>query len=82
MEALEAVPLLAAALTRAGVQAPVTTALGQLISGELPLDQWVSVVRATVPPPARWRPAVRPGFGKRLWARLRRRSAARGELNS
>ncbi len=73
VEALEAVPLLAAALTRAGVQAPVTRALGELISGELPLEQWVQVVRATVPPPARWRPAVGPGFWRRLRARLRRR---------
>ena len=75
VEALESVPLLAAALQRAGVQAPVTQALSQLIAGELPLEEWVGVVRATVPPPARWRPAVRPGFFKRLRARLLRRSA-------
>jgi glycerol-3-phosphate dehydrogenase (NAD(P)+) len=73
VEALEAVPLLAAALTTAGVHAPVTTALGRLISGELPLDEWVEVVRATVPPPPRWRAPVRPGFWRRLVARLRRR---------
>jgi glycerol-3-phosphate dehydrogenase (NAD(P)+) len=71
VEALEAVPLLAVALARAGVQAPVTTALGQLIAGELPLAQWVELVRATVPPPARRRPTVRPGLLKRLRARLR-----------
>lgn len=70
VEALEAVPLLAAALARAGVHAPVTDALGKLIAGELPLAAWVEVVRATVPPPARWRPAVRPGFVKRVRARL------------
>ena len=39
-----------------------TTALGQLISGELPLDEWVARVRATVPPAARgdnvWRRTV------------------------
>ena len=75
VEALESVPLLAAALQRGGVQAPVTQALSQLIAGELPLEEWVGVVRATVPPPARWRPAVRPGFFKRLRARLLRRSA-------
>jgi glycerol-3-phosphate dehydrogenase (NAD(P)+) len=73
VEALESVPLLAAALNRAGVHAPVTDALGRLIAGDLPLEQWVQVVRATVPPPARWRPAVRPGFWKRQRARLRRR---------
>ena len=67
VEALETVPLLARALTAAGIDAPVTTALGRLISGELPLEQWVALVRATVPPPARWRPAVRPGFGG-AWA--------------
>ena len=27
----------------------------RLIAGELPLDDWVALVRATVPPPARWR---------------------------
>jgi glycerol-3-phosphate dehydrogenase (NAD(P)+) len=80
VEALESVPLLAAALTRAGVHAPVTTALGRLIAGDLPLDDWVEVVRATVPPPARWRPAVRPGFLMRLIARLRRRRPR--ELNA
>jgi glycerol-3-phosphate dehydrogenase (NAD(P)+) len=71
VEALESVPLLAMALNRAGVDAPVTRALGRLISGELPLDEWVEVVRATVPPPARWRPAVRAGFWKRLVQRVR-----------
>ena len=52
VEALESVPLLARALEGAGVGAPVTSALGRLISGELPLDDWVALVRATVPPPA------------------------------
>jgi glycerol-3-phosphate dehydrogenase (NAD(P)+) len=51
-----------------GGRAPVTTALGRLISGELPLDDWVALVRATVPPPARWR-RPRPGFWRRLWRR-------------
>src|SRR5204862_585325 len=53
VEALESVPLLARALEQAGIEAPVTRALGRLISGELPLDEWVAVVRATVPPPPR-----------------------------
>jgi glycerol-3-phosphate dehydrogenase (NAD(P)+) len=71
VEALESVPLLARALTRAGVDAPVPRALGRLISGELPLDEWVEVVRATVPPPPRSRAAVRGGFWRRLAQRIR-----------
>ena len=51
VESLDAVPLLAIALHRAGIEAPVTSALGRLIAGELPLEQGVEVVRATVPPP-------------------------------
>jgi glycerol-3-phosphate dehydrogenase (NAD(P)+) len=70
VEALESVPLLARALEQAGVAAPVTGALGRLISGELPLDDWVALVRATVPPPARWRGRPRPGFLRRLWRGL------------
>jgi len=70
VEALESVPLLARALEAAGVAAPVTSALGRLISGELPLDDWVALVRATVPPPARWRGRPRPGFWRRAWSRL------------
>jgi len=75
VEALESVPLLALALERAGVAAPVTGALGRLISGELPLADWVALVRATVPPPALWRRRPRPGFWRRRW---RRRSGAGG----
>ena len=70
VEALESVPLLGRALERAGVSAPVTGALGRLISGELPLDEWVALVRATVPPPARWRRRPQPGFWRRAWRRL------------
>jgi len=72
VEALESVPLLARALESAGVGAPVTGALGRLISAELPLDDWVALVRATVPPPARWRRRARPGFWRRVWWRLSR----------
>ena len=71
VEALDSVPMLARALLAAGVEAPVTGALGRLISGELPLDQWVALVRATVPPPA-WRRRPRPGFWRRVWRRIRR----------
>jgi glycerol-3-phosphate dehydrogenase (NAD(P)+) len=70
VESLESVPLLAQALATAGFQSPVTNALANLIEGTLPLDEWIQVVRATVPPPARWRPAVKPGFWKRLRARI------------
>ena len=55
VESLDLVPLLAAALEGAAVEAPVTRALARLIAGELPLDEWVALVRATVPPPARFR---------------------------
>jgi glycerol-3-phosphate dehydrogenase (NAD(P)+) len=72
VEALEWVPLLARTLEQAGVEAPVTRALGRLISGELPLEQWVALVRTTVPPPARWRRRPEPGFWRRLWRALSR----------
>jgi glycerol-3-phosphate dehydrogenase (NAD(P)+) len=72
VEALDSVPLLATALTAAGIEAPVTRALANLIDGQLPLSDWVAIVRTTVPPPARWRAPVRPGFWRRFRARLRR----------
>ena len=67
VEALESVPLMARALERAGFDAPVTGALARLISGELPLEDWVALVRATVPPRAGWGRPSSPGF----WLRLR-----------
>ena len=70
VESLQAVPLLAHALERAQVSAPVTSALARLIAGELPLEEWVALVRATVPPPARWRRRPQPGFWRGLWRRL------------
>jgi glycerol-3-phosphate dehydrogenase (NAD(P)+) len=70
VEALDMVPLLAHALARAQIEAPVTDALNRLISGELPLHEWVARVRATVPPPARFGSAV-------AWARWRQRTKAR-----
>jgi glycerol-3-phosphate dehydrogenase (NAD(P)+) len=73
VESLESVPLLARALERAGVRAPVTGALGRLISGELPLDAWVALVRTTVPPPARWRRRGGPGLWRGAWQRIARR---------
>jgi glycerol-3-phosphate dehydrogenase (NAD(P)+) len=65
VEALETVPLLAHAIERAGVEAPVTSALARLIEGSLPLDDWVELVRAMQPPAARF------GRPSTWWARLR-----------
>lgn len=81
IEALESVPLLARTLERAGVEAPVTSALGHLIAGELPLQEWVALVRTTVPPPARWRRRAGTERGRRrpmdvlraLWRAITRR---------
>jgi glycerol-3-phosphate dehydrogenase (NAD(P)+) len=75
VEALESVPLLARALERTGVDAPVTSALGRMISGELPLEDWVALVRATVPAPARWRrrgERGQRGHWRRLWLKRAR----------
>ncbi len=72
-------PLLARALERAGVDAPVTGALGRLIAGELPLDEWVALVRATVPaaralaPPAAARLLAKAVAADRQRRRLRTR---------
>jgi glycerol-3-phosphate dehydrogenase (NAD(P)+) len=80
VEALESVPLLARALERDGVDAPVTRGLAALIAGELPLDGWVGLVRTTVPPPARFRRAAGEGPTREgWWARLRARRQARRE---
>lgn len=67
VEALETVRLLARAIEGAGLEAPVTSALARLIDGQMPLDDWVALVRAKQPPPARF---GRPGT---WWARLRQR---------
>ena len=79
-QAVEALRVGAAARTRTGARgraAPVTSALGRLISGELPLHDWVALVRATVPPPARWRRRPQPGFWRRVWRRLKQLQAER-----
>jgi len=64
VEALETVRLLARAIERRGLQAPVTSALAHLIDGDLPLERWLGLVRAKQPEPARFGPAT-------LFARLR-----------
>ena len=68
VEALDLIPLLARALDRGGVPAPIISALAGLISGDLPLDEWVSRVRTTTPPPAHFEHG---GRFARTWARLR-----------
>ncbi len=71
VESFETVPLLARALDGARVDAPVLSGLSRLIAGDLPLDDWVALVRTTVPPPARWRRSARRDAGR--WrARLQR----------
>lgn len=65
VEALDTVELLAKAVQRAGLEAPVLTALAHLIDGSLPLDDWIQLVRAKQPPPARF------GRPTTWWARLR-----------
>jgi glycerol-3-phosphate dehydrogenase (NAD(P)+) len=70
VEALDLVPMLARALERASVEAPVTHALDRLIAGDLPLEEWVAQVRATVPPPVRFR---RPRWWERVKDWWRRR---------
>jgi glycerol-3-phosphate dehydrogenase (NAD(P)+) len=78
VEALQTVPLLARALNTAGLVAPVTSALAGLIDGRLPLEEWVSVVRTTVPQPPDRR-AYRGGFWRRLRDRIRTWFTARSE---
>jgi glycerol-3-phosphate dehydrogenase (NAD(P)+) len=79
VEALETVPLLAHALERRRLEAPVIGALARLIEGTLPLDEWVALVRAEQPPPARFsRPST-------WWVRIRgwvRRWLARARVDS
>ncbi len=72
VEALDLVPMLARALEDAQVDAPVTTGLAKLIAGDLPLDDWIALVRTTVPIPARRRvPRPPPGFWRRVADRVR-----------
>jgi len=71
VEALETVRLLARAIERERLEAPVVSALARLIEGSMPLDEWIALVRAKQPPPARFsRPST---WWARLKAWLRRR---------
>lgn len=80
VEAFESVPLLAAALQRNGIAAPVTTGLVSLIRGTVPLDEWVALVRTTVPPPANWRRVSgEPGRIRGWWRRTVDRMRGRDE---
>jgi len=71
VEALETVRLLARAIERAGLDAPVTSALSRLIDGTLPLDEWIELVRAKQPPPARFGPPRTWWTRLKAWARGR-----------
>ncbi|MFL5896213.1 MAG: NAD(P)H-dependent glycerol-3-phosphate dehydrogenase [Thermoleophilaceae bacterium] len=81
-EALETVSLLARACERAGVQAPVISALARLIAGTLPLDDWIALVRTKQPEPARFDGGVWHRF-LAWFRRVRaRRRARRPQLSS
>ena len=80
VEALETVGLLTRAIERTGLEAPVLSALAHLIDGTLPLEDWVSLVRAKQPPPARFgRPATWWARLRAWWARRRRRARLVGD---
>ncbi|TML82026.1 MAG: hypothetical protein E6G07_04185 [Actinobacteria bacterium] len=70
VESLETVSLLARAIERAGISAPITSALARLIEGTLPLDEWVALVRVSQPESRRRRPGSR-AWWRRFRARLR-----------
>lgn len=76
VESLETVPLLARACRRAGIEAPIVSALAQLIDGTLPLEMWVARVRVSQPDPAPRGSRLR-AWRARTGARLRRRRQAR-----
>lgn len=67
VESLDMVPLLARALRRSRIEAPIVNALAGLISGDLPLEDWVAKVRTTAPRPPKPLP-----WWRRWWTRMRR----------
>ena len=76
VEALETVPILARAIERAGVEAPVTSALARLIEGTLPVDDWVALVQGQAARPGAVRPAEHLVVAR---ARLVRETSADGD---
>ena len=70
VEAFETVPQLALAIERAGLKAPITSALARLIDGTLPLSDWVDLVRVSIP-----EPVSRDGRFRAWWRRVRRSNA-------
>jgi glycerol-3-phosphate dehydrogenase (NAD(P)+) len=72
VESLETVPLLARAIERAGLEAPMVSSLAHLIDGSLPLEAWVERVRVSQPEHQARRSAVA-DWWYRLRSRLRRR---------
>jgi glycerol-3-phosphate dehydrogenase (NAD(P)+) len=66
------VPLLARAIQRDGLKAPIISALARLIDGSLPLEQWVELVRITRPQPLEKNGRFR-RWWRRFTARWRRR---------
>jgi glycerol-3-phosphate dehydrogenase (NAD(P)+) len=71
VEALETVRLLARAIERSNLEAPVTSALAHLIDGSLPLDDWIAQVRTKQQPHARF------GRSRTWWTRMRDSLAGR-----
>lgn len=72
IEAFETVPLLAHAIERTGLKAPIVSALARLIDGSLPLEEWVELVRITRPQALDKRRGYR-RWWRRVSARWRRR---------
>ena len=76
VESLETVPLLARAIETTGLDAPIVSALSQLIDGTLPLEQWVARVRVSQPDHSGGVSRLAAWWG-RMRARSRRRRAQR-----
>jgi glycerol-3-phosphate dehydrogenase (NAD(P)+) len=72
IEAFETVPLLARAIERDGLKAPIIAALARLIDGRLPLEEWVELVRITRPQALEKNGRFR-RWWRRVTARWRRR---------
>ena len=72
IEAFETVPLLARAIERDGLKAPIISALARLIDGRLPLEEWVELVRITRPQALEKNGRFR-RWWRRVTARWRRR---------